>query len=196
MRHLRKSTKIKMLGMKGDPAFSGANWEEVTRSLPSYAHVLDEKKKNASGRKMCCTIGRREVPLGTAMSNKIKQKSPKYARVNTNPRMNDEHSAPAHMTRFGITSKSYGFLPPASALMAAEKGNAANLSDMSLKSSENENGQENGHETKEDGDVTIAMTSVKDPTITKRLDFDKCDVDENEDEANGNANGQTDLTMT
>ena len=58
MRHLRKVTKMKVLAMKGNPTFSGANWEEVIRALPSYAHMLGEKDQRQRSMtekcKHCC----------------------------------------------------------------------------------------------------------------------------------------------
>eukprot|EP01084_Bolivina_argentea_P315751 547147_1 len=46
---LESQTKDKIEGMKGDPAYAGANWHDVVATLPSYASILSnnvEKHQN------------------------------------------------------------------------------------------------------------------------------------------------------
>eukprot|EP01084_Bolivina_argentea_P315753 547153_1 len=117
MRHLRKATKIKMLGMKGNPTYSGANWEEVTRSLPSYAHMLGEKdmrpkSKNNICKNLLCCCGNKTTHTYNSKSNvsyqKIDTDKPEFAHQKSNhvALLGKYNESTHHMQRFGIKNKS------------------------------------------------------------------------------------------
>eukprot|EP01084_Bolivina_argentea_P291660 501285_1 len=55
MHHLRNENKKTINHLKVDTNYNGANWEEVTKALPSYAHIMGKKKKKLSyGHKPIC----------------------------------------------------------------------------------------------------------------------------------------------
>ena len=56
MEHLRNATKKEIEAMKGNQHYAGANWEQVIKALPSYAHLVGktDKRKKDKSQDPCC----------------------------------------------------------------------------------------------------------------------------------------------